>query len=488
MFMSKSLAADVQRRPNLVVVRAGDGSLHRAWRRNLEPAQRNWDLCVSYFGDAPLHDARDCEILHVRKGNKWEPLWELFEAGVFVDYEYVWLPDDDLDTDWATINKLFRVAKAVGLELAQPALTPDSFIAHPIVRQVPGALLRFTNFVEPMAPLFSQSALAKCATTFRGNKSAWGVDYAWTAILGRPENKIAIIDAVPVKHTRPGGQAYDVDSAAGEMKANLEKYGAAYEAHEIARVPLDVLGQRGIVAAPPSDESAAPVQRSEFASMFQACLASAFGLVGESLDGGDLTRVRRLAAAIDSANFAATEMSSAREHAGSFAILADAMGRRTIEGLILEFGVYTGKTINHIASMTPQKVFGFDSFEGLPEDWRTDFPKGRFAAALPAVRDNVELVVGWFDATLPGFLARETNPISLLHVDCDLYSSTKTIFDLCRDRIRPGTVIVFDEYFNYVGWRRHEHKAFMEFIAETGLAFEYVGLAPSHQQVSALIR
>ena len=115
------------------------------------------------------------------------------------------------------------------------------------------------------------------------------------------------------------------------------------------------------------------------------------------------------------------------------------MGRRRIEGLILEFGVYSGNTINHIASMTPQKVFGFDSFEGLPEDWRADFPKGRFAAALPAVRDNVELVVGWFDATLPGFLARETNPISLLHVDCDLYSSTKTIFDLCRDRIRPDS-------------------------------------------------
>ena len=195
----------------------------------------------------------------MRKGNKWEPLWELFEAGVFVDYEYVWLPDDDLDTDWATINKLFRVAKAVGLELAQPALTPDSYIAHPIVRQVPGTLLRFTNFVELMAPLFSQSALGKCAYTFRGNKSAWGVDYAWTAILGRPENKIAIIDAVPVKHTRPVGQAYDVDAAVGEMNANLEKYGAAHEAHEIARVPLDVLGQRGIAAAPLGDESAATV-------------------------------------------------------------------------------------------------------------------------------------------------------------------------------------------------------------------------------------
>jgi hypothetical protein len=70
---------------------------------------------------------------------------------------------------------------------------------------------------------------------------------------------------------------------------------------------------------------------------------------------------------------------------------------------------------------------------------------------LPHVSSNVTLIKGWFDQTLPPFLEKHPAPVSFLHVDCDLYSSTKTIFDSLRTRFRPGTVIVFDEYFNYPG-------------------------------------
>ena len=153
-------------------------------------------------------------------------------------------------------------------------------------------------------------------------------------------------------------------------------------------------------------------------------------------------------------------------------------------GLYLEFGVYQGTTINLIASTTNDKVHGFDSFEGLPEDWRADFGKGAFKVpALPSVRSNVMLHKGWFSDTLPGFLEKYSGPVSFLHVDCDLYSSTKTVFSALAERLIPGTVIVFDEYFNYPGWQEGEYKAFMEFVT-TGRRFEYLGYNGRSEQVA----
>jgi Macrocin-O-methyltransferase (TylF) len=107
---------------------------------------------------------------------------------------------------------------------------------------------------------------------------------------------------------------------------------------------------------------------------------------------------------------------------------------------------------------------------------------------MPEVAQNVELVVGWFENVLPGFLTAHPSPLSLLHVDCDLYSSTKTVFHHLGSRIYPGTVIVFDEYFNYVGWRNHEFKAFAEFVVASGVSYQYIGAVPSSQQVAVVIR
>ena len=107
--------------------------------------------------------------------------------------------------------------------------------------------------------------------------------------------------------------------------------------------------------------------------------------------------------------------------------LAEVDGKRP--GLYLEFGVYQGATINLIASETESAVHGFDSFEGLPEFWRDAYDKGTFQiAGLPAVNSNVTLHKGWFSDTLPLFLDKHCESVSFLHVDCDLYSSTQTVF------------------------------------------------------------
>lgn len=158
-------------------------------------------------------------------------------------------------------------------------------------------------------------------------------------------------------------------------------------------------------------------------------------------------------------------------------------------GLWMEFGVYRGETINHIAGKTKGTVFGFDSFEGLPEFWRDGFEAGHFSVPqLPPVASNVQLVKGWFNETLPPFLSQiKEETASFIHVDCDLYSSTKTIFDNCGDKIKEGTVIVFDEYFNYPGWKNGEYKAFQEFIASHGLCYEYIGYVSTHEQVAVRI-
>jgi hypothetical protein len=160
----------------------------------------------------------------------------------------------------------------------------------------------------------------------------------------------------------------------------------------------------------------------------------------------------------------------------------------TKNGLICEFGVFSGRTINHIAKQVKQVVYGFDSFEGLPEQWRDGFAQAHFKVAhLPKVKPNVKLIKGWFDKTLPRFIQEHAEPMAFLHIDCDLYSSTKTIFDLCKDRISTGTVIVFDEYFNYPGWKDGEFKAFQEFVSSNNLRYQYLGYNRYHEQAAVLI-
>ena len=157
-------------------------------------------------------------------------------------------------------------------------------------------------------------------------------------------------------------------------------------------------------------------------------------------------------------------------------------------GMFLEFGVATGRTITEIANGHAGAVFGFDSFEGLPEHWYEGYGKGAFARTdLPPVPANVTLFKGWFTDTLPGFLERNAGPASFVHVDCDLYSSSSFVLTSLADRIGPGCVILFDEYFNYPGWRVHEFKAFAEFLEANSLKFRYDSFLRTGQAVCVVI-
>jgi hypothetical protein len=155
-------------------------------------------------------------------------------------------------------------------------------------------------------------------------------------------------------------------------------------------------------------------------------------------------------------------------------------------GLILEFGVWQGVTLNRLARTFPTRtVYGFDSFDGLPEDWRDGFPKGHFRlSAEPALEAGASLVKGLFADTLPVFLSRTEGRVLLAHIDCDLYSSTRTVLTHLGPRFDAGTIVVFNEYFNYPGWEAGEYRAFMEYATESGRPFDYVAYNRFGEQVA----
>jgi hypothetical protein len=195
-------------------------------------------------------------------------------------------------------------------------------------------------------------------------------------------------------------------------------------------------------------------------------------------------------ARVQTAAFVLEQMPKTPAFPDKFALLEHSLKSvdANLNGLYCEFGVYMGETINFIASKTTHTIHGFDSFEGLPETWRTGFEKGAFQMnGLPKVRENVELFKGWFDKSLPEWAAAHAGPVAFIHMDADLYSSTKTVLDILADRIVPGTVIQFDEYFNYPGWQSGEYKAFEEFVNARQVEFEYLGYCDKHEQVAVRI-
>jgi hypothetical protein len=185
------------------------------------------------------------------------------------------------------------------------------------------------------------------------------------------------------------------------------------------------------------------------------------------------TRRRAIA---DSADYADTHMTHALPLADRPTFWRHAFAQRG-GGLIVEFGVWRGHSVNFLASLTNEAVYGFDSFEGLREDWAGDgCLKGDFGVSgrPPRVRRNVRLIKGWFDDTLPIFLREHQGPFSFVHVDCDTYEATRTVLDLAVDRIIAGTILVFDDYFGYRGWRLGGFKAWQEFVAERAVKYRYL--------------
>lgn len=146
-------------------------------------------------------------------------------------------------------------------------------------------------------------------------------------------------------------------------------------------------------------------------------------------------------------------------------------------GLWLEFGVYKGETINQISQFC-DKVYGFDSFYGLPEYWIKDHDKGYFNMdGIPPtkINDNVELIIGLFQDTLDDFIKNNIedkyDQITFINFDCDLYSSTKFVLDKLKKYIKKGTILYFDELIVY-DIMNSEFRALSEFIHDNNIDYK----------------
>jgi hypothetical protein len=219
------------KRRNLVIVRAGDTSLHPEWLSGPGAGARNWDVLVNYFGDDPDKFRSGDAIRIDSKGPKWPSLHALIQAnaGLIASYQRVWLPDDDLRCNCDDVNRLFEIFEREKLDLAQPSLRHQSYVSHMVTLHNGSFQLRYTNFIEVMAPCFTQESLKTLLPTFNANLSGWGLDYIWPRLLGSA-SRVAIIDDIQVLHTRPVGAAnYDAMKAQGitawdEMNHLLDKY------------------------------------------------------------------------------------------------------------------------------------------------------------------------------------------------------------------------------------------------------------------------
>jgi O-methyltransferase len=130
----------------------------------------------------------------------------------------------------------------------------------------------------------------------------------------------------------------------------------------------------------------------------------------------------------------------------------------------LEFGVSQGLSIrwwvenNQHADST---FVGFDTFEGLPEDWIA-WPRGAFSTngEAPMITDGrCAFVKGLFQDTVPRWLAgREFTRRTVAHFDADLYTSTLVVLTQILPKLKPDDVILFDQFSSYF----HEYRAFID--------------------------
>ncbi|MEM9760213.1 MAG: tetratricopeptide repeat protein [Pseudomonadota bacterium] len=148
-----------------------------------------------------------------------------------------------------------------------------------------------------------------------------------------------------------------------------------------------------------------------------------------------------------------------------------------------EFGVWRGRSFSYLVESLGQG-FGFDSFEGLPEDWHEQ-SAGSYSSrgAVPSIPGG-EFVVGRFEDTLPRFFAVERPVASLVHLDADLYGSTLCALTHARPVIDARTVLVFDELLMNDAWEQDEYRALEEFCGDHGWTYEVIAVSFFTKQVA----
>ena len=188
-------------RPFLVCIRSGAAPIAQP-RWNLSTESRSFDLLANFF--AP--PAADCWLLeqadYVSSGgaSKFSAAKQFLTPSLIDRYAGVFLLDDDVEmhVDPGTFGE-FAVRQ--GFDLAQASVTPDSVAGHRVCLHHPSCAWRETNFVEVMAPYFSQALLRRVVGEFDRSISTWGLDVLWGTRYGTT-HRMAVIDLYTMSHRR----------------------------------------------------------------------------------------------------------------------------------------------------------------------------------------------------------------------------------------------------------------------------------------------
>lgn len=232
-------------RKNLVVVRAGRNSLHRRWH-DIPYEKRNYELLVSYFSEdayAGFVAEPGVEAVLI-KGGKWDGLHKTLINRDLGQYDYFWLPDDDLDISAEDVNALFTAMDTHGLRIAQPSLSLNSYFSHFVFSQCPGFVLRYTNYIEIMAPCLHRDVLLKALPFFQNTMSGYGLDYTWCRWAEAGAFRAAVLDEIAMHHTRPIGKNLKAAMAQAGNRSSEEEEAMLKQAFELTgrTVPLVFAG------------------------------------------------------------------------------------------------------------------------------------------------------------------------------------------------------------------------------------------------------
>jgi hypothetical protein len=275
-----------------------------------------------------------------------------------------------------------------------------------------------------------------------------------------PEPHLALVHAASMMGLRP------VEDAALELALQQHPQAPRLRLHAARRqIPSDWVAARALLQSTLQDPACA---------LFDLAIGAVSGGSKPPLDRHSDPRER---AKLKGLHWVLDHSTDPDVHAGlSTDVLSRALMAAPEAGLTLECGVYFGRSLRLIAGETRSQVHGFDSFQGLPEAWNDSEGPGSYSTAgrLPAVADNVVLHPGWFEHTLPPFFAANATPIRLLHIDCDIYSSTRTVLATAVDHLVPGSIVVFDDFLGYPGFEQHELRAFEEWVQAHRIDWELI--------------
>ena len=208
---------------NLVILRAGDNSLHESWLEG----PRNWDFLVSCYGENPNKWKRH-DIKHLYfDGGKFDGIYDAFQKvpGLLDKYDYIMMADDDFEMTTQDINRIFEIMREENLQMGHPSFSYKSHGYYFAAYHNPCFKIRFTNFVEQGIVCMTPSVWRQFLPLLENNPKAGYTDYYWSRLTDNPAEQVALIDEVQVTHTKPyGNQLNQVQKKKGWSNEGPLKY------------------------------------------------------------------------------------------------------------------------------------------------------------------------------------------------------------------------------------------------------------------------